>query len=56
MVWTFQASGITIGSFDISASVREMIRFFIIAILYNLVLLWISIPSIKKVAKWLTND
>jgi O-antigen/teichoic acid export membrane protein len=56
MVWSFEAGWITIGSFQISAAVWEMIRFFLIAILYNLVLLWISIPSIKKVAKWLTND
>lgn len=56
MVWSFESTSFTFWSWTIAANVREIIRFFIIAIFYNLVLLWISIPSIKKVAKWLTND
>jgi hypothetical protein len=33
-----------------------MIRFFLIALVYNIAIAGISIPAIKKVAKGLTND
>ncbi len=47
---------LTIWSLELSAWVREMIRFFLIALVYNIAIAGISIPAIKKVAKWLTND
>ena len=47
---------LTIWSLELSAWVREMIRFFLIALVYNIAIAGISIPAIKKVAKGLTND
>ena len=47
---------LTIWTLELSAWVREMIRFFLIALVYNIAIAGISIPAIKKVAKGLTND
>ena len=55
LIWA-RGVGISLFSMQLGIWAREMIRFFIIAIIYNLILLWLSIPAIKKVAKGLTSD
>ena len=55
LTWA-RGTGITIWTLSLSVTAREMIRFFLIAMIFNILLAWISIPAIKKVAKGLTSD
>jgi O-antigen/teichoic acid export membrane protein len=45
-----------VGYVIVSLRTINILRFFIIAILLNLLVVWLSLPMIKKISKWLTME
>lgn len=56
-ILTLILAGMTaIGYVIVSLRTINVLRFFIIAIVLNLLVVWLSLPMIKKISKWLTME